>query len=151
MQIDRFTVALGFADGRARNQSPQIAPVHVTRSVVVRIEEIRVFRNFGTVFRQEFFEDKCFEKPGGMRQMPLGGADVGHGLHDAIFRFKVRAQRIGKIPSLMKTIAQPFDATRLRRRNTVFRHHPAGGDLGCARAQGFSPSCSSSSRRASSI
>jgi hypothetical protein len=50
-------------------------------------------------------------------------------LNYAIFQFKTRAQRIGKLSDLVKMIAQPFNATRSRGRNGMFRRR-AGGGLG---------------------
>src|SRR5262249_20301137 len=45
-RIDGCAVALSLANGWPRDQSPQISLVHVARSVVVGVKEIRVFRNF---------------------------------------------------------------------------------------------------------
>jgi hypothetical protein len=65
-----------------------------------------------------------------MRQVPLGRADVGHGLYDAIFRFKIRAQRVRKIPYLMKPIPQTFKSRLPAGKSTSFRRRRAGGGLG---------------------
>jgi hypothetical protein len=51
-------------------------------------------------------------------------------LYDAIFRFKIRAQRVRKIPYLVKPIPQVFKSRVPRRKNTSFRRRRAGGGLG---------------------
>ncbi len=86
-----------------------------------------------------------------MREMPFGRTDVRHGLHDAIFGFEISTQRIREIPDLMKAIAQAFDAGLARGEKRSIRRHCYGGGFNGGRAQGFSPSWSRSSRRASSI
>ena len=43
--IDRFPEAIGLGHGGPRDQSAQIAPVHVARGVVVGIKKIGVLRN----------------------------------------------------------------------------------------------------------
>ena len=83
--------------------------MHVTGRVVVRIEEISVLRNFWAISRNKLFQDKCLEKPRRVSEVPLGRADVGHRLHDAIFWFETRTQRIGEISDLMKTSKQAFN------------------------------------------
>ena len=88
--------------------------MHVARSVVVGIKEVSVLWNFCAISRDEFFQDKSFEKPRGMREMPFGRADVGHGLYDAIFRFKTSAQRVRELSDLMKPIPQAFQSETAR-------------------------------------
>ena len=79
--------------------------MHVACGVVVGIEEIRVFWNLCAISRDEFLQDKSFEKPRGMREMPFGGTDIWHGLHDAIFWFETSAERVGEFSDLMEPIA----------------------------------------------
>src|SRR4029077_12041162 len=95
--------------------------------------------------------DKSFEKPRGMREMPFGRTDVRHGLHDAIFGFGISTQRIREISDLIKAIAQAFDPGLTLGKKRSIRRHRCGGGFNGGRAQGFSPSWSRSSRRASSI
>src|SRR6267142_5336856 len=125
--------------------------MHVARSVIIGIEKVSVLWNFGAIFWVEFFQDKSFEKPRGMREMPFGRTDVRHGLDDAIFGFETSTQRVRELSDLMKAIAQALDPgfTRGEKRSIIRRR--CGGDFNGGRAQGFSPSWSRSSRRASSI
>ena len=78
VRIDGCAITLCFLHRWARNQSAQIAPMHIASGVVVRIKKISVLRNFGPISRKELFQDKRLEKPGGMSQVPLGRADVGY-------------------------------------------------------------------------
>ena len=75
-----------------------------------------------------------------MREVPLGRADVGHGLYDAIFGFETSTQRIREIPDLMKAIAQALDPGLARSEKRSIRRRPCGGGFNRERAQGFSPS-----------
>ena len=125
--------------------------MHVARSVIVGIEKVSVLWNFCAISREEFFQDKSFEKPRGMREVPFGRTDVRHGLHDAIFGFETSTQRIREIPDLMKAIAQALDPGLARSEKRSIRRRRWGGGFNKGRAHGFSPSWSRSSRRASSI
>src|SRR5204863_443998 len=84
----------------------QIPPVHVACGVIIRIEKVSILRDFCAISRGESFQDKGFEKPGGMRKVPFGRTDIRHRLHDAIFGFETSTQRIREISDLMKAIAQ---------------------------------------------
>ena len=128
-RIDRCSVALGLANGWPRDQSTQVAPVHVAGSVVVRVKEICVLRNFRAIFCNKIFKDKRLEKPSRMRQVPLRRTDVGHRLHHTIFRFKTDAQRIGKASDLMKTMTQVFDFGFARQQNRLPGHRSVSGSL----------------------
>ena len=100
--------------------------MHVAGSVVVRIKEISVFRNICAITRYEFLQDKSFEKPRGMGEVPFSGTDVWHGLHDAILGFETSAQRVGELSDLMKAIAQAFDPRLARGEKRSFRRRRCG-------------------------
>src|SRR6266705_87991 len=145
VRIDFRAVTLRFFDGRTRNQPAQIPPMHSAGCVVVGIKKVSVFRNDVVIARHPFFQNESFEKPGGMREMPLGRTDLGHRLHDAVFGFEVSGKTRREIPDLMKTRKQALRPRKLfRGRRFLYC---------CDRAvvQVIPPSCSSSSRRASSI
>ena len=127
MRIDGCAVALRFPDGWPRDQPAQIAPVHVARSVVVGIEKVSVLWNFCAIFRDESFQDKSFEKPRGMCEMPFGWTDVRHGLHDTIFGFETSTQRVSEFSDLMKAIAQRFDPGMARWEKRLFCRRRFGG------------------------
>ena len=124
--------------------------MHVARSVIIRIEKVSVLWNFCAISWDEFLQNKGFEKPRGMREVPFGGTDVRHGLYDAIFGFETSTQRIREIPDLMKAIAQALRPGLARGEKGSSRRR-CGGGFNEGRAQGLSPSWSRSSRRASSI
>src|SRR5271155_3208850 len=48
-------------------------------------------------------QNKGFEKPARVSQMPFRGAHVRHGLNDVIFRHQRLAQPVGKLAHLMVT------------------------------------------------
>ena len=113
MRIDRCAITLCLRHRRPRNQSAQIAPMHVARGIVVRIKKISVLRNLGAISRHpNFFRMKVSKNQRRVREMPFRRAHVRHRLHDAIFRLQACAQCAGEISDLMKTSKQAFN-TRL--------------------------------------
>src|SRR6266487_1932215 len=112
MRIDRCAITLCFPHCRTRDQSAQVAPVHVAGGVVVRIKKISVLRDFGAITRTEFFKDKRLEKPRRMREVPFCRTYVGHRLDDIIFRFETCAQTAGEVSDLMKARKQALSAPR---------------------------------------
>ena len=150
VEIDRGTIAMRFFNRRPRDQSAQIAAVHVTRGIVIRIKEVSVLRNFRAVAPDPFFQNECFKKPRGVGEMPFRRTDIGHRLDDAIFRLQSLAQLRREISDLSKTREQTLTVRRtraqprLRGRRFVDR---CGRDW----TQVVPPSCSSSSLRASTI
>src|SRR5262249_21221955 len=124
--------------------------VHDTGGVVIRIEEISIFGNGIAIAGLPFFENERFEEPGRVREMPLGRTDVRHRLHNAIFRRKIFSKLRAEVSDFVKTREQilrgrrTFARARLRGRLSIF-----WSDRGLD--QVIPPSCSISSRRASSI
>src|SRR5260370_10790357 len=108
VRIDRRAIASRFFYGGARDQTPQIAPVHVTGPIIIGIEEVGVLRNFGAITRKEFLQDKRLEKPGGVGKVPFGWADVRHRLHDTIFGLEIRAEARREISGFSKPREQTF-------------------------------------------
>jgi hypothetical protein len=84
--------------------------VHIARGVVIRIKEEGVLRDFRAVARHPDFDDERLEEPGRVREMPLRRADVGHRLHDEIFRLQIPAEAGAEVPHLLKTVAQTLGA-----------------------------------------
>ena len=74
--------------------------MHVAGGVVVGVKEVGVLRHLRLVTGQENFQDEGLKKPAGMREMPFGRADVGHRLHDEIFRLQRFAKTMRKLPDL---------------------------------------------------
>ncbi len=104
--IDRAPKAISFRHRRPRDESSQIAPVHVARSVIIGIKKVGVFRNFRLVARHPDFQNESLEEPARVREMPFGRADVRHRLHDVIFRLERRAEAFREFPDLVKTRQQ---------------------------------------------
>ena len=125
--------------------------MHVAGGIVIGIKKIGVLGNLGPIACKELFQDERFEKPGRVGEMPFRRTDIGHRLDDVIFRFKTRAQRAGKISDSMKTSQQAFNTCRARIQMRSFRRCRVGSGVSWGQAQRISPSCWSSSRRASSI
>ena len=92
-----------FVNGRARDQAAQIAPVHVAGGIVIGIKQISVLWDLGAIGHQPFLQNERFEKPGCMGEVPFRRADVGHRLHDAIFRREALAKSRSEIPNLVET------------------------------------------------
>ena len=77
--------------------------MHRAGSVVIRIEQKRILRDRRHISGEKFLEDKRFEKPRRMRQMPFRRANIGHRLHNAVFRLQACAECAGEVSDLMKT------------------------------------------------
>src|SRR5947209_5580524 len=71
---------------------------------VIRIEEIRKGGMRRAIPRRGRGQNKGFEKPARMRQMPLGGAHIRHGLDDVVFRHQRLAEPIGELSHLTVTL-----------------------------------------------
>ncbi len=127
--VDRFPETVGLGHGWPRDQPAQVAPVHVARGVVVRIEEVSVLRNLGAIPRLPDFDDKRLEEPARMREMPLCRTHVRHRLDDAIFRLEIAAKARREIAHCPVTFEQLF---RERTRIDL----PSGNFVGAARRLG---------------
>ena len=60
--------------------------------VVITVEEPEEVRIAGLIAGEVFAENECFEEPGGVGQMPFGGAGLGTALHHHVFRRKWGAE-----------------------------------------------------------
>ena len=65
---------------------------------VIRVEELFVARIKGAVAGNVGRENKCFEEPGGMRQMPFHGTGVRHRLQHLVFR-RIRPAQLERGPA----------------------------------------------------
>jgi hypothetical protein len=66
---------------------------HVSEGVVVGVEEpVEVGVEVGVV-REEFAEDEGLKEPGGVGEVPLGGAGFGTGLDHEVLRREWRGER----------------------------------------------------------
>ena len=148
MRIDRGAIALRLFYRGTRDQATQIAPMHIAGGVVVRIEEIGVLRNFGTIARHPFFQHESLEEPGRVGEVPFGWADVRDRLYNTIFGLKICAQTGREISYLAKTCEQTLSPRRVHVRMRSRRYRFVDRRWG---AQAVPPSCSSSSLRAWSI
>src|SRR6202023_2461180 len=90
--------------------------MHGAGGVVIRVKEIRVFRNGIAITGHPFFQNKRFKKPGGMSEMPFGWADFRHRLHDAVFRSEIFRQLGAEISDFVKPGEQFFSWRRFRLR-----------------------------------
>src|SRR5580704_11410651 len=75
----------------------------LTSRHVIGIEEIRIGGMRRSVARRGQGQDKGFEKPTRVCQMPLRGAHIRHGLNDVIFGHQRLAEPVGKLSHLMVT------------------------------------------------
>src|SRR5580700_8481871 len=106
VRIDRSTISTRVFDGGPRDQTAQVAPVHVAGGIVVGVKQISVLRNFSPIIWNPFLENKRFEKPGGVRQMPFRRAHIRHRLHNAIFGLESRAKRVAETSNFAKARKQ---------------------------------------------
>ncbi|MNQ39555.1 hypothetical protein D3C85_531800 [compost metagenome] len=74
--------------GHARaGHQPALRP-WMTRAdgFVIGVEQVSEGRIERAITNDIFGQQKRLEEPGDMRHVPLGGAGIGHGLHDHVFR-----------------------------------------------------------------
>src|SRR4051812_5996363 len=134
--VDRRSETIGFGHSRPRDQPPQITPMHVARSVVVGIKQIGVFRNFRPIPRHPDFRDEGLKEPARVGQMPLRRANIGHRLHDEIFRLQGLAHPRAEIADLPVAFQQLFGLPARAQDRTV-ELTLAGGWLGHEGSWGF--------------
>jgi len=147
--IDRCAIFLCFFNRWPRYEAAEVAPMHRARGIVIRIEEISVFRMGVAITGDPPFQNERFKKPGRMRKMPFCRADFRHRLHDAILRREIFGEPAAKVSDFVKTREQTvrrriLGRARFRGRRSIF-----WSDRGVD--QVIPPSSSSSSLRASSI
>src|ERR1700677_4251529 len=70
---------------------------------VIGIEEIRIGGMRRSIARRSQSQNKGFEKPTRVCQMPLRWAHIRHGLNDVIFRHQRLAEPVGKLSHLTVT------------------------------------------------
>src|SRR5687767_5936152 len=63
---------------------------------IIRIEEVSIVGMRRSIVRNGRRQHKGFEKPTGMREMPLGGAHIRHRLNDIIFSHQGPAESLGE-------------------------------------------------------
>jgi hypothetical protein len=85
-RVDVGAVGEDVGDGRAREAGAEGFGGHVAEGVVVGVEEpVEVWVEV-LVGGDEFAEDEGLEEPGGVGEMPLGGAGLSAGLDHHVFR-----------------------------------------------------------------
>ena len=82
--VDLTAVAPDLADGRPREQPSAVAGDPLADRVVIRVEQEVVLGEARPIIGQGGREDEGLEEPGGVGQMPLDRAGVGHRLDDEI-------------------------------------------------------------------
>src|SRR5258708_38119548 len=75
----------------------------LTSRHVIGIEEIRIRGMRRSIARRGQGQNKGFEKPTRVCQMPLRGAHIRHALNDVIFRHQRLAEPVCKLSHLMVT------------------------------------------------
>src|SRR5260370_28089399 len=75
----------------------------LTSRHIIGIEEIRIEGMRRSIAPTSQGQNKGFEKPTRVCQMPLRGAHIRHGLNDVIFRHQRLAEPVGKLSHLMVT------------------------------------------------
>ena len=96
--IDQQTQPAAVVDRRT-GQQPTLGPrMARTGGLVIGVEEVGESRVENPVFRLEPGQDESLEEPGGMREVPLCGADVRHRLDRLILGRQIGGQRFGLAP-----------------------------------------------------
>ena len=100
--INTVTPVQDGSDSRSAEQAAFRAGVPLTDSVVIRVELITPARVAGLMTCEEWLQQKGFEEPGGVGQMPFRGAGVGHALQAQIFRLQRMDQRLTTLAHLLQ-------------------------------------------------
>jgi hypothetical protein len=96
--------------------------------LVVRIEQVLVGGIERTIGRELGLEQKGFEEPRGMRQVPLGGAGVGHRLDGLVFGRQRFGERFGLATNPSESIEQR-EGVRGHATRYQFRHDTSASRL----------------------
>ena len=96
--VDMVPVVLHLGQPGPREQAALWPRMARAQRLVVRIEEQEEPGVKRPVTRRIRLQHDGFEEPGGVRQVPLGGAGVGHGLDALVFSRQRRRQRLGLGP-----------------------------------------------------
>src|SRR5918999_950429 len=75
----------------------------LTSRHIVGIEQVSIGGMRRSIAWRGRGQKKGFEKPTRVRQMPLGGAHIRHGLNNIIFRHQRLTESLGKLSHLMVT------------------------------------------------
>ena len=101
MLIDVLAVGISLLDGRPGDQPTFGSAVPFSQRVVVRVKKVRVLWMKRLVIRNCRKEQEGLEKPADMGEMPLGRADIWHGLNDVIFGDQRFAQVLRKAANVL--------------------------------------------------
>ena len=85
-------IGLHFVQARTRKNVAQSSQWTVANRVVVGIEKIAERWMERTIVRHILRQKKSLEEPGGVRQVPFGGAGIRHGLQAVVFDRERSAQ-----------------------------------------------------------
>jgi hypothetical protein len=85
MLVHIGSVPIDLLNGWAREYPPFGAAMPLTSPNIIGIEEVSIRGMRRSIARRGRGQNKGFEKPTRMRQMPLRGAHIRHGLNDIIF------------------------------------------------------------------
>src|SRR6516165_2351247 len=85
------TIGIDLFQAWARQDMAQRSQRPVTDCVVIRIEKIAKCGMKYAIASKMFVENKRLEKPSGVRQVPLGGTGIRHGLQAMILNRQGRA------------------------------------------------------------
>ncbi len=93
--IDVRTVGEDFIERRAREQAALRPRMHVADRVIIRVEQVIEASVETAVSRIEGLEDEALEKPGNVREVPLGRRDIGHRLHNRVLGLERADEALG--------------------------------------------------------
>ncbi len=112
--IDVSAVRVCLLDRGPRDQAALGSAVPRPHRVVVGVEQVREPGVVGGVLRIGPGEQECLEEPAHVGDMPLGGADVRHGLDDVIFGDERLAKLLREAADLLVPLDEPmFDPAQI--------------------------------------
>ena len=86
--VNMFAVGKYLRHGRSRQVAARCTWKRLTDAVVVGVEQCFEFWMEDLVVSSEWLQQKGFEKPACVSQMPLGWAGIDHGLHAIVFHLQ---------------------------------------------------------------
>ena len=118
MLIDIPPVGIRLLDGGPGDQPTFGSAMPFSQRIVIRIEEVRVLWMKRPVIRNCRKEQEGLEEPADVGEMPLGRADIRHGLNDIIFGDQGFAQVLRKAAHFLVLLRERDIGCRLNAERT---------------------------------
>ena len=104
--VDAGAVAIDLLHRRPRQRPSNVPGNPLSEALVVGVEDEVIPRMISPIVLCKTFQDHALEEPGGVTQMPLGRADVRHGLNHVVLGAEGLTEIPGGLPDRLKSAPQ---------------------------------------------